>query len=107
MGSKNIMLKNYNKVTNKDSEKYIEAKLAREIKKAKGLCIKLLPLMFTGLPDRLILLPGGVIHFIETKSLGDSPRKRQLFVHRQLASLGFIVLIIDSNQKLNDFLKKI
>ena len=49
------------------SEKKTERYLVTEVKKRKGYCIKLLTNYFTGLPDRLVLLPMGYIIFIETK----------------------------------------
>ena len=79
-----------------ESEKAIERKLVELVKKAGGLCIKLLTSQYIGLPDRLCLFPNGKIIFVELKSTGQKPRKIQVFVHNKLRSLGFQVEVIDS-----------
>lgn len=78
------------------NEKYIEQHLVAHIRNKGGLCIKLLSNHFTGLPDRLCLLPGGALIFVETKATGKTPRPRQIIVHSQLRKLGFRVEVIDS-----------
>jgi hypothetical protein len=66
-----------------------------------GWAVKLSALHVSGLPDRLVLLPGGRVVFVELKAPGRRPRKIQLKVHDRLRGLGFEVLIIN-NEK--DFL---
>lgn len=78
------------------SEKYIERKLVQGIQARGGLCIKLICDQMTGLPDRLCLLPRGLIYFVEVKSTGKKPRKIQKAVHAKLKELGFKVIVIDS-----------
>lgn len=87
------------------SEKLIEKKLREQIKKMGGLALKLESQHFTGLPDRMVLMPEGRIFFVETKSTGDKPRKRQLLVHQQLRDLGFSVDVIDDMKGLDKFLE--
>lgn len=86
------------------SEKKTERYLVTEVKKRKGYCIKLLTNYFTGLPDRLVLLPMGYIIFIETKSQGDKPRPIQLLVHNKLRQIGFNVYVADTKEKVNSIL---
>ena len=86
------------------SEKKTERYLVAEVKKRKGYCIKLLTNYFTGLPDRLVLLPMGYIIFIETKSQGDKPRPIQLLVHNKLKQIGFNVYVADTKEKVNSLL---
>ena len=86
-------------------EKDIERYLRDEVKALGGLCLKLVCPGFTGVPDRLILLPGGVIAFAELKRPGQKERQRQAFVQRQLRRLGFPVFAtVDSWQKVDDVL---
>jgi hypothetical protein len=85
-------------------ESYIEGRLSEAIKSRGGLAIKLWPLSFTGLPDRLILLPGARIYFVETKWSEKGPRPRQIVVHRQLTALGFRVFVVRDNESLKSFL---
>ncbi len=80
----------------KNSEKYFERKLKEGIKAKGGLCIKLLSIHFLGLPDRMCLLPGGIIFFCEIKSTGFNPSPIQKIVANKLTGLGFKYYIVDN-----------
>lgn len=88
----------------KTSEKTLERNLREGVKKLGGLAIKFFCPSFTGLPDRLILLKGGRIKFVEVKTTGKKATKRQLFVHGILLKLGFYVWLIDTPETLTEFL---
>ena len=51
---------------------------------------------FTGVPDRILLGPNGLIKFIEFKAPGEKPTVRQAKVHELLRSFGFEVEVIDA-----------
>ncbi len=76
-------------------EKEIEQRLVKAIKSRGGLCIKLSPVGFDGLPDRLVLLPQGCIAFVELKALGKKPRALQIRRMKQLTELGFNCYVLD------------
>lgn len=48
-------------------EASVETYLRDSIKQAEGICIKLSPASYVGIPDRLVVLPGGWIAFAEVK----------------------------------------
>lgn len=48
-------------------EKDIEQKLRKMVEKAGGKCLKWVCPGWSGVPDRIVLLPGGKIVFVETK----------------------------------------
>jgi hypothetical protein len=48
-------------------EKEIEKKLRQTVEKHGGRCLKWVCPGWAGVPDRIVLLPGGRIHFVETK----------------------------------------
>lgn len=77
-------------------ESTIENALKKRIKNLGGWGIKLLPYVVNGLPDRLVLLPGGRLYFVELKAPGKKPRPTQVVVINKLKKLGFTVLVIDS-----------
>lgn len=77
-------------------ESVIEKKLVAEVKKAGGIAWKFVSPGRRGVPDRIILLPGGRIIFVECKAPGKKPRPEQLRLHRKLNALGFKVFILDS-----------
>ena len=76
-------------------EKQIEQKLVKAVKARGGVCPKLVCPAFDGMPDRLVLLPGGHVGFAEVKAPGKKPRTLQLSRHRLLRNLGFRVYVLD------------
>nr|DAF39318.1 MAG TPA: Nuclease [Caudoviricetes sp.] len=88
-------------------EKDIESYLRKRVKAAGGLALKLVCPGCTGVPDRLILLPGGRAYFAETKDTGETPRKRQRRVHKILRDLGFLVFVPDSKAAVDEMLEEI
>lgn len=92
-------------VLKKDSEKLIEAKLGKAIKDMGGWSIKLLSTFVKGLPDRMCLLPTGIIFFVEVKSTGKKPSLAQKIIHKKLIYLGFNVYVIDSLSMLDGLIE--
>jgi hypothetical protein len=83
-----------------EKEKNLEKEFNTIAKKLNGFSIKMLSSHITGLPDRLCLLPGGILFFAEIKTTGKKPTKIQLLIHGKLRKLGFKVYVIDSTMKL-------
>ena len=73
----------------KSVERLLKNRVEEMIPGAK--CLKFVSPGYTGVPDRIILLPGGAVVFAELKRPGEQPRQRQLFVQSQLRKLGFTV----------------
>lgn len=86
-----------------DSEKLIERKLVDGIKTRGGICVKFYSAYQRGVPDRIILMPGGRIFFVELKSTGKKPTKLQMLFIGKLKHLGFEVTVIDTIERLNEF----
>ena len=76
-------------------EKNIESKLVKAVKEKGGIAPKFVSPGLDGVPDRLVLLPGGKIAFIELKATGKKMRPLQVRRKRQLEKLGFSVYCID------------
>lgn len=76
-------------------EKHVEQTLVQATKRAGGHALKLVSPGIAGMPDRLILLPGGKTGFIEVKAPGKKPRPLQVRRQHQLQQLGFTALTID------------
>ena len=81
-------------------EKTIEGKLVKAVKIMGGLAPKFVSPGLDGVPDRLVLLPGGKIAFIELKAPGKELRPLQVRRKRQLESLGFLVYCIDRPEQI-------
>ncbi len=89
-------------------EREIEDKLRRLVKKYRGKCLKWVSPGEAGVPDRIVLLPGGRIVFVETKRPKDGKlSKLQLYWGRTLNGLGFEVWVVWNRQDLADFEKKV
>jgi hypothetical protein len=88
-------------------EKHIEQKLVWTVKKAGGLAVKFVSPGFNGMPDRLILLPGGKIAFVEVKSHGMKPHPLQIRRHGMLRRLGFLVYVLDDEEQIGGILSEI
>lgn len=85
------------------SEKLLESKLVKMVKDAGGLAVKLVAVSFVGLPDRLVLLPGGRVCFAEIKTTGQKLRPTQVAVKGILEKMGFTYYVIDCNTDLEQF----
>ena len=88
-------------------EKQIEQKLVQAVRKSGGMCLNFVSPNFDGMPDRLILLPGGKIAFAELKAPGKKPRPLQLARHKTLTNLGVRVYVIDSAEQIGAILDEI
>lgn len=86
-------------------ERSIERKLVQAVKAIGGLCPKFVSPGIDGMPDRIALLPGGRIVFVEVKAQGDKPRPLQESRHKLLRQLGFKVYVLDDETKISIILK--
>ena len=88
-------------------EKQIEQKLVRAVREAGGMCPKLISPGTDGMPDRLVLLPGCRIGFVEVKAPGKEPRPLQTQRHRQLRALGFPVFVLDNPEQVSGIIQEV
>lgn len=88
-------------------EKAIEKKLVQAVKSMGGLAPKFTSPGFDGVPDRLVLLPGGKLAFIELKAPGKVLRPLQIRRKSQLEALGFSVYCIDGAEQIGGMLDEI
>ena len=85
----------------------IERKLTLQAKKMGGMAVKFVSPGLDGVPDRIVLLPGRKIAFVELKAPGKKPRPLQIKRMRQLKSLGFPVYVIDRAEQIGGVLDEI
>lgn len=85
-------------------ETEIEKKLVLKVKAKGGIAPKFVSPSYAGMPDRLVLLPGGVFAFAELKAPGMKPRPLQVARHRMLRDLGFKVYVIDGTEQIEEML---
>lgn len=88
-------------------EKTIEQKLVSATRARGGIALKFVSLAFDGMPDRLVLLPGGHMAFVEVKAPGKMPRPLQVSRHNLLRRLGFRVYVLDAVEAIPGMLAEI
>ncbi len=81
--------------------------LVKAIKNSSGIAPKLVSPGFDGIPNRLVLLPGGKIGFVEVKAPGKEPRPLQVARHGLLRQLGFKVYVLDDPEQIGGILDEI
>ena len=88
-------------------ERNLERRLVKAVKNMGGLAMKFVSPGMAGVPDRLVLLPGGKMAFVEMKAPGEKPKPLQRLRHAQIRDLGFRVYMVDSVEQIGEILSEI
>ncbi len=88
-------------------EKAIEQRLRNEVKACGGLALKFVSPGVAGVPDRIVLAPNGRVYFVELKAPGKSMTPKQVKMATVLERLGHKVWVIDSVEKVKEFINEI
>ena len=88
-------------------EKHLESKLMHAVKAAGGWAPKFVSPGTAGMPDRIMLFPGGKMAFAEVKAPGKKPRAIQLARLKALAELGFKVFVLDGKEQIPAIIREI
>lgn len=88
-------------------ESVIEARLRDGVKAMGGICWKFVSPGTTGVPDRIIILPGGRIIFVELKA--DTGRTSDIQQYRinELRNIGADVRILKGLSQVKAFLEEV
>ena len=81
-------------------EKELERKLVKRMEQAGCMALKFTSPGHAGVPDRLLLLPGGFVVFVELKREGAKPRPLQEFMLNKLKKMGFRCLVISTEAEI-------
>ena len=85
-------------------EKDIEQKLRKMVEKHGGMCLKWVCPGWSGVPDRIVLLPGGRLVFVETKRpKGGKLSELQKWWANKLIDLGFFYEVVWNDTDLEFF----
>lgn len=90
-------------MTEKDIEKFLVA----GVKKLGGKAYKFVSPGNAGVPDRLIVMPGGKVYFAELKTERGMPTILQYRQMDQLFSLGCDVSLLQGREQVKRFLEKL
>ncbi|MFS1519640.1 VRR-NUC domain-containing protein [Bacillus sp. SCS-151] len=88
-------------------ESQLERTLKREVEKVGGQALKWTSPGKAGVPDRIVLLPGGRCVFVEMKAPGKPLRPLQKKRKRELENLGFEVYKLDSLNAIDEFIQEV
>lgn len=89
------------------SEKSIEDYLRLQVKRMGGRAYKFSSPGNAGVPDRLVVLPGGKIAFVELKAPGRKPTVKQNQKMQELRHLGAVCTWTDSKEGVDQILKEL
>lgn len=88
-------------------ETEIEQYLGERAREMGGRAYKFISPGCSGVPDRMVILPGGRVGFLELKASGKTPRKDQEYRMTQLRGLGCMAAWADSRVRVDEFLERL
>ena len=91
----------------KIEEQKIELYLKKQVELIGGKAYKFVSPSVRGVPDRIVIIPGGHVYFIELKAKGKELRPLQKVICNQLKKLGCDVRTMDSKEKVDKFIREI
>lgn len=89
------------------SEKSIERYLVEQVSQTCLICLKYSNPNMVGYPDRLLVIPGGCVIWVELKSRGRKPSRIQQLRMAQLSGLGHTVRVIDNKADVDELIKSL
>lgn len=89
------------------SEKELEKKFRDAVRAAGGCAYKFVSPGMSGVPDRLVVLPGNRIGFVELKAPGKKPRPEQRYQQRRLECMGCYVTVLDDPENIAGVIREI
>lgn len=85
-------------------ERSLEAFFAERVRRSGGMALKLIPTR-KGMPDRLVVLPDGVVCFVELKTDTGVPSPAQRVMHERLTALGADVSVLSGKGEILAWLR--
>jgi hypothetical protein len=90
-----------------ENEKTTEAYLRDEVRRLGGRSYKWVSPGCSGVPDRIVIKPGGEVFFVETKSEGKTSTAQQRKRQAELRALGCTVYTdIDTKARVREVLRR-
>ena len=88
-------------------ERDVESRFRKAVEACGCRCLKFVSPGFAGVPDRIVLIPGGKICFVELKAPGKRERPRQRYVQGLLRKMGFEVFSSVDDKRLPEVVARI
>lgn len=90
-----------------ERERDIERWLRRKIESKGGVAMKFTSPGNDGVPDRIAILPGGQVWFIELKVSGEEPNAIQCWQIERLQKLGCSVAVIAGMEQARSWIREV
>lgn len=90
-----------------ERERDIEKWLRQKIEQTGGIALKFTSPGNDGVPDRIAILPGGQVWFIELKKDGETPTKIQEWQIERLRKLGCNVTVISGMEEARAWIREV
>lgn len=87
-------------------ERSVETYLREQVRRAGGIAYKWVSPGNNGVPDRIVIMPGGRVVFVELKATGRKPTQLQQYQHERLRALGCDVRVIDSREGVDELMRE-
>jgi hypothetical protein len=87
-------------------ESEVEKYLYDEAKKIGAMAMKFVSPGLRGVPDRIVVFPGGKSCFVELKRPGEKLRKQQTYRVSQLIKRNIWVEVLDSKESVDDLVSR-
>ena len=89
-------------------ERDVEAYLTGQLKSKLDLtCVKFIPDNKNGMPDRMVLLPGGRVLWVELKTIGGKLSPIQKLRHEELKRAGHDVVCVWSKTQADELVARL
>lgn len=89
------------------SEKQVESRLKVRVKELGGKALKFVSPGCSGVPDRLVFLPGGKLILVELKAPGKNLSPLQEKMRKFFIDLGFKYYVIDCYEKVEELVQEV
>lgn len=90
----------------RELERHLEGFFRERVRLAGGYTVKLAPTE-AGIPDRMVLFPGGRIYLVELKREGGALRPIQLLWHTRILKLGTHVHVLYGRKGIVDWIRDV
>lgn len=88
-------------------ERDIEKWLCRQVERLGGRALKFVSPGNAGVPDRIVILPGGRIWFVELKQAAEKPTPKQVWQLSRLQKLGVHTAVLAGQRQAEDWVREV
>jgi hypothetical protein len=88
-------------------ESALEQRFNRKVQQRGGQSYKICPEYCAGIPDRMVLMPGGRLYLVELKADDGALRPIQRVWHERARELGTTVVVLQGNAEVDAWLESI